>query len=95
MALPPPGLPGLVYRHLDDVECADPAACKSFLHHDLVVVGTHELARRRDRRRPEPRLSQTERRELVRRYGEGESVADLAARFGISVASVRTILGPR
>lgn len=94
MALPPPGLPSTVWRHLN-LECADPAGCKLYSHHELAVVGTHELARRRDRRRPEPRLSQAERRELGRRYGEGESVADLATRFGISVAAVRTILGPR
>lgn len=95
MAIPPPGLPGLVWRHLDGVECADPEACTSRLHHDLVVIGTHELAQRRDRRRPEPKLSPAERTELVRRYSEGESVAALATRFGISVVGVRRILEPR
>lgn len=94
MAIPPPGLPGLVWRHLDGVECADPEACTSRLHHDLVVTGTHELAHRRDRRRPEPKLSQAERAELVRRYSEGESVAVLATRFGISITAIRRIVDP-
>lgn len=93
MALPPPGLPGFVWRHLA-VECADPAACKLYTHHDLVVVGTHELAQQRKRSRELP-LNQADRRELVRRYSEGESEADLAARFAISVKAVRRIIEHR
>lgn len=90
MALPPPGLPSTVWRHLN-LECVDPAACKLYSHHELAVVGTHELAQTRKRSRELP-LNQADRRELIRRYSEGESEADLATRFAISLDAVRRVI---